>query len=145
MPAPSSLRLPGASHLPPGMVLLMSGRQMTVEQFFRVHGAELSKFPDAQIVVAMPAYQPSAEVRDALKGLVGGVTAMLVGLLMKNANAARIASGAVSGYIAIDVADWVSHMLAHGSSVHVLTVRDIMGTGIMADRIASNGVGKRRG
>lgn len=107
----------------------------------------MAKFPDAQIVVVVPAYQPSQQIRDAIKGVVGAISAVTAALLIKNVNTAKIVGGAVSGYIGSDIADWVTHMLAHGSSVHVLTVRDIMGTGIVTDRIASVGVGvgKRRG
>ncbi len=119
--------LPDASHLPAGMVLLPSGQRVTLETFFQLHSADIRAFPDAQIAVAIPAWQPSEELKSALKGFVGAAAAVIVGMLVKNPNAAKMAGGFASGYIAADAADWVAHEISHGAKVRIIRVRDFMG------------------
>lgn len=122
----SDQRAPDASQLPPGMVLLPDGHRMTAADFFRLHGAELQAYPDAQIAVAVPAYEPSQEMRDALKGFVGAATAVLVAAIIKNGTAAKMAGGFIGGYVGTDVASWIAHELAHGASVKIITARQIL-------------------
>ena len=120
------IRVPDARFLPPGMVLLPDGHRLPAAEFFRLHGRDLAHFPDAQIAVSVPAFRPSQEFRDAIKGTVGALAAVLAAALIRNSNAARIVGGFASGYIGADVADWCSRSISTGASVRIITPRQIM-------------------
>lgn len=126
MPSTDAVAVLDPRSLPAGMVLLPDGHRMTAEAFFRLHGAQLAAYPDAQIAIAVPAYQPSQQMKDALKGTVGAATAILVSLVIRNGTAAKVAGGFVSGYIGLDVADWCARAISHGASVRIVTARQIL-------------------
>ena len=123
MAAPS---IPDASHLPPGMALLPSGKQMPADQFFALHGAELAAYPDAQIAVAVPAFAPSDNLKEAMKGLVGLATAALATAILKSPTLSTIAGTAVGNYVGTPVAGWIAQRISEGAHVKVFTVRQMM-------------------
>lgn len=113
-----------ATNLAGGFALLPDGEEIPIADFFKRYGACLSMYGDAQLVIAIPAYQASQELKDATKATVSGATALLVGTLIRSPNLGKIAGGAVSGYIAGDISNWLTAHLEHGRKVKIITVRD---------------------
>ena len=66
------------------MALLPDGTRMPAREFFRLHGAQLEAYPNAQIVLSVPLYQASDNLKNAIKGVVGVASAILASLVLKN-------------------------------------------------------------
>ena len=86
--------------LPAGMVRLPDGMRLPLGEFMARHGAELAAYPEAEIGLLIPAWEPSEGVKDLAKYTVNAATALLAAAVVRNPSVAKYAGGAVGAMVA---------------------------------------------
>ena len=111
--------------LPPDMILLPSGQEMRLDQFWAKHGNDLRPFANAKIAVATPSLHIPNNAQRALTASVGLAIGLVVQIITRNAKLSSAIGTVATAYAAPDIASWIKHHLEHRRIVRVYTIAEL--------------------